>query len=83
MIVEKWLKLGSGGRVVLPAAIRQELHVTEGDRLVAWMDGEVLNLTTPEAAVRLAQRLVQSFATSGPSPADELLNERRREVEGG
>ena len=76
------LKIGPGGRVVIPAEMRQALGVAEGDTLLATLaDGE-LRLHSTSCAVRRAQAIVQaSIKPGGGSLVDELLADRRREVE--
>jgi AbrB family looped-hinge helix DNA binding protein len=75
------LRLGPDGRVVIPAAFREVLKLSEGDTLVASIaDGE-LHLLTIQAAVRRAQAIVRRFVPEGVSLVDELLEDRRREVE--
>jgi len=75
------LRLGPDGRVLIPATFREALGISEGDTLVASIvDGE-LHLLTIEAAVRRAQAIVRQFVPEGVSLVDELLEDRRREVE--
>lgn len=82
MFTELRLQIGPGGKVELPVAVRQAMQDAEGDALVAWMDGEVLNIATPEATVRYAQSRVRSYVRAGSPLVEELLADRRREVEG-
>jgi AbrB family looped-hinge helix DNA binding protein len=75
------LRLGPDGRVVIPAAFREALGLSEGDTLIASIaDGE-LHLLTVRAAVRRAQTIVRRFVPEGVSLVDELIDDRRREVE--
>lgn len=75
------LRLGPDGRVVIPAAFRDSLGISEGDTLIASVvDGE-LHLLTIRAAMRKAQAIVRQFVPEGVSLVDELLEDRRREVE--
>ena len=75
------LKIGPGGRVVIPADVRQALGVVEGDTLLATLvDGE-LRLQSPKLALRRAQAMVRAAIPAGVSLVDDLLAERRREVE--
>jgi AbrB family looped-hinge helix DNA binding protein len=75
------LRLGPDGRVVIPATFREALGLSEGDTLIASLvDGE-LHLLTIEAAVQKAQAIVRQFLPEGVSLVDELLEDRRREVE--
>lgn len=74
-------KIGPGGRVVIPADVRQALGVVEGDTLLATLvDGE-LRLQSPKLALCRAQAMVRAAIPAGVSLVDDLLAERRREVE--
>jgi AbrB family looped-hinge helix DNA binding protein len=70
--------VGPKGRIVIPAAIRQELSIGEGSELVAMVDGGGV-LLLPRSEVR--RRLRSLFANVRPSLADELIADRRREAE--
>jgi AbrB family looped-hinge helix DNA binding protein len=76
------LKIGPGGRVVIPADMRAALGVTEGDTLLASVvDGEMRLISTP-MAIRRAQAMVRAYIPAGgPSLVDELIADRRREAE--
>lgn len=68
----------SNGRVVIPAALRAQLDIKDGDQLI-WTarDGELV-ATTRRAQLGRAQALFQKHVpTSAPSLADELMAERR------
>lgn len=74
------MKMSEGGRVVIPAEIRQALGIKEGD-LVCWelVDGEA-RLSTRATRLRRAQALVRRHVPEGVSLADELIAERRTEA---
>ena len=73
------VKIGQGGRIVLPAQIRKALGVTTGDDLIlALSDGEVRMFTRREA-IRRAQGMLKHLAP-GRSLVDELIAERRAEA---
>jgi AbrB family looped-hinge helix DNA binding protein len=70
-----------GGRIVVPAAFRKAMQVKEGDRVMARVvDGE-LRVITPAMGIRLAQKMVRETIPGNDSLADELIADRRREVE--
>jgi AbrB family looped-hinge helix DNA binding protein len=73
-------KMSDGGRVVMPAEIRQALGLKEGDA-VLWslVDGEA-RVTTRAQRIRQAQALVRKHVPAGVSLADELIAERRQEA---
>ena len=75
------VRLGSEGQITIPASIQRSLGLKEGDTLfIEAKDGELRLLTIP-AAVRRAQAIVRQFIPADVSLVDELLEDRRREVE--
>ncbi len=68
----------SNGRAVIPATLRAQLDIKDGDQLI-WSarDGELV-ATTRRAQLCKAQALFQTFVPKhAPSLADELIAERR------
>jgi len=80
-LVPTKVRVGPEGRVVIPAAFREALGVSEGDTLIASIKDGELHFLTIRAAVRRAQAIVRQFVPEGVSLVDELLEDRRREVE--
>ena len=74
------LKIGPGGRVVIPATIREQLGLSEGDVLMATFENGELRLISLAESVRRAQAIVRSRVPAGVSLVDELLEDRRQEV---
>lgn len=70
------IRLGSQGRIVIPADLRAELGAEEGQVYVAHVDERgALVLRTRQQALRELQQL---WAAAGrDSATDELLGERR------
>jgi bifunctional DNA-binding transcriptional regulator/antitoxin component of YhaV-PrlF toxin-antitoxin module len=75
------LTLGPGGRVVIPAALREAMEVTDGDTLLAWIEEGELHLLSPRVGARQAQAMLKGLIPPGVSLAGELIAERRREAE--
>lgn len=75
------LTLGPGGRVVIPAALREAMEVEEGDAILAWVEDGELHLLSPRVGARQAQAMMRDLLPKGVSLADELIAERRREAE--
>jgi AbrB family looped-hinge helix DNA binding protein len=75
------VRLGPDGRVVIPAAFRDVLSLKDGDVLFARLEGGEIHLLTPQAAMRRVQAMVREFVPEGVSLVDELIEDRRREVE--
>jgi AbrB family looped-hinge helix DNA binding protein len=75
------LKLGPGGRVVIPAEVRAAMGLTEGDVLFATFDGEEIKAVTVATSVRRVQEVFRTLAPDCVSLSDELIADRRREQE--
>ena len=75
------VRIIEGGKLVIPAVMRRELGITTGDTvLVDVADGE-LRVRSLSAAVARAQAILRRYVPEGVSLADELIADRRREVE--
>lgn len=74
------LKLGQNGRMIIPAELRHNLELKEGDELLVTVEGKRLVLET-EAA--LLERLYATVGelTAGELVSDELIRERREEAQ--
>jgi AbrB family looped-hinge helix DNA binding protein len=75
------VRVGEGGQVVLPQALLKTLNISPGETLVAVTDDGEIRLMPVATAVRKAQALVRQYVPEGISLVDELLEDRRREVE--
>jgi AbrB family looped-hinge helix DNA binding protein len=75
------MKMSEGGRVVIPAEIRQSLGLKEGDTVLFELrEGEVV-ITTKQARLARARALFRQYVPEGaPSLVDELIAERRSEA---
>lgn len=75
------VKIGEGGRVVIPAEFRKALGLCVGDTVVVQLvDGEI-HIFTVDHAIDRVQAWVRSFIPEGRSLVDELIAERRAEAE--
>lgn len=74
------ISLGAKGRIVLPAVLRRQLGLREGDRLIASTEPDgSLRLVRAEDAIRRLQGIFKDVEP-GVSWADELIAERRAEA---
>ncbi|HEU4986425.1 MAG TPA: AbrB/MazE/SpoVT family DNA-binding domain-containing protein [Rhizobiaceae bacterium] len=71
------LRLGDGGRIVIPAAMREAMGVKPGDTLIAHVEDGVLQVVSYEANLRKIQAEMQKYKKPGESVVDEFLAERR------
>ena len=74
-------KLIKGGKIVIPAELRREFGLKDGDTLVFEREGNALVIKTYEQVVREVQA---TFKAMKPDPnrsmVDELIAERRAEA---
>ena len=61
------LALGPGGRVVIPAALREAMQVNEGDALLAWVEDGELHLLSPRVGARQAQAMKMEHTLRAPA----------------
>lgn len=73
------VRVASGGRIVIPAEVRQELGVKEGEELLLTRDAAGFRITTYQEAIRRAQELFARIKPECGSIVDELASERREE----
>lgn len=77
-------KIGEGGRVIIPAAFRNALHLETGDDIILHFENNEIHMTTPEQALRKLQAKVKSYTDKLEKPislVDELIKMRRAEAE--
>jgi AbrB family looped-hinge helix DNA binding protein len=75
------VRITEGGRIVIPAEVRQRLGLEVGTELVMTVEGDQATLTSAEASRRRAQERVRRFIPGNVSLSEELMAERKREAE--
>ena len=75
------IRVGPDRSLVVPAALIEALGLREGDILFARVEDDKIQLLTRNAVTRRVQALVREFVPEGVSLVDELIEDRRREVE--
>ena len=76
-----WVKIGPGGRLVIPSAMRRALGLSDGEHVQARIvDGE-LRLIPRETVCRRIQEKFAKLIPPGVNLVDDLIAERRREAE--
>ncbi len=73
-------RMGADGRIVIPAALRNELNFKPGAPLVLESDGDSLLVRNFEAVIRETQEAFAPYRPDGRDIVDELLAERRAEA---
>jgi AbrB family looped-hinge helix DNA binding protein len=74
------VRVAAGGRIVIPAEVRQVLGVKEGDELILYPSDGGYRVSTVELVVKEAQAYFRQFKRPGTSVVDELITERRQEA---
>lgn len=70
------VRVGPKGRVVIPATIRKQCHIEEGDELLVIAETNGIRLATRQQVIDE----LQGSLAGGPSLVDELIAERRAEA---
>ena len=73
------VKLGEGGRLVIPAAMREALGVKPGDELALEVEDGELKIKSYLAVIREIQARVQKLVPPGVDIVEDFLAERREE----
>jgi len=74
------VQVSQGGRIVIPAEIRQKMGVSIGDQvLLSWSDEtHELRIATRAQRLQHARDLVKPYASTTDSVVDALIRERRQ-----
>jgi len=77
------LTMASNGRVVIPASMRAELGLRDGEKLVARVENGAVVLEPVSVALTRAQALVAKYIPDGRGIVDEFIAERHAAAERG
>jgi AbrB family looped-hinge helix DNA binding protein len=75
------LKVDSSGRVVLPAETRSRNRIGEGDTVMLVVDAQGLHLKTRDQILADAQAFFATLAPPDVLLSEEILQDRRSEIE--
>jgi AbrB family looped-hinge helix DNA binding protein len=74
------VKMGSEGRITIPARMRKVLQMETGDAVVLQLEAGTIRVIPQDLAIRMAQEVVRRYVPEGFSLVDSLLSERRGEA---
>ncbi|MDQ6423125.1 AbrB/MazE/SpoVT family DNA-binding domain-containing protein [Paenibacillus sp. LHD-117] len=75
------VKLGEGGRVVIPADVRKALGIEVGDELMLHMENGKIILMTRKQAIQYVQEQMSQYQIGDRVLSEELLEERKGEAD--
>lgn len=75
------IKVDQVGRVVIPVELRKQLGIQTGDEVILEADERGIHIYTRLQALREAQDYFCSLAPADLIMSDELIRQRREEVE--
>jgi antitoxin PrlF len=73
-------KLVDGGRLEIPADIRQQLGLNDGDPVILEVVDNELRVRNLTSALKRVQERLKPYAPEGMFLSDELIAERRAEA---
>jgi len=73
-------KVSEGGRIVIPAKIREALDIRIGENVMLEVVENELRVNTSREALRRLQKLVRQHVPADRSIVDEFLREKREEA---
>lgn len=75
------VKIGEGGRIVIPSDYRKALQLNIGDELLLHLDHNRMILMTRKQAIAYVQERMSEYSTEGRVLSEELIKERKDEAE--
>jgi AbrB family looped-hinge helix DNA binding protein len=73
-------KVTEGGRIVIPAKMRNALGIKVGNNVTLTLKNGALEITTRDEAFRRIEEMMKPHIKPGRSVVDELIAERRQEA---
>lgn len=75
-----WTRVGPGGRVVIPAPIREALGLAEGADIQVRLEKGEIRIVPRDTAVQYLQEAVAKYLPKGMNLVDALVDDRREEA---
>jgi AbrB family looped-hinge helix DNA binding protein len=73
------VKIGEGGRIVIPSEFRKALGIDIGDELILHIENGKIILMSRMQAIDYVQEQMSKYSTGGRVLSEELIKERREE----
>ena len=78
-MLEQHIKIGEGGRVIIPAAYRKELDLHPGDELIMRLQNGEIRLFRQMRAVERIRALVKKKKVKNVNYVDDFIAFRKQE----
>lgn len=75
------VKIGEGGRIVIPSEYRKALSLNIGDELMLHLEQDRMILMTRQQAIEYVQERLGKYSTQGRILSEEVIRDRKEEVE--
>ena len=79
-VLTETVRLGPGGRVVIPAEFREAMGLRQGDAMLATLEDKKLTLVTYMDTIRSLQEGLAKYIPADVCLSQELIADRRAEV---
>jgi AbrB family looped-hinge helix DNA binding protein len=73
------LRIAEGGRIVIPAAVREMLGMSVGSEVILTVEADQATLVNATTARRRAQERVRKYIAPGTKLSEELMADRKKE----
>jgi AbrB family looped-hinge helix DNA binding protein len=73
-------KINENGRILIPAAMREQMNLKPGDSVVLTLENGILRVESYLAIIRKIQEDFKQFRKPGVSVVDEFIAEKREEA---
>ncbi len=71
------LRLGEGGRFVIPASMRTAMGVKPGDKLILFVEDGELRVRGQRAGIERVRKIADKHKKPGENIVDEFISDRR------
>lgn len=72
--------INENGRILIPAAVRQAMHLHAGDEVTLILNDANLQIKTRKQVMECARQALKMNVPAGISLVDELIKERREDA---
>lgn len=79
-MIRRQAKVVHGGRLILPAEVRREMELKDGDTVTLEFEDGELRIISPHIALMKFREEIRRYVPEGVSLVDEFIAEKRAEA---